>query len=298
MKINRMTWWAYDALAASVKRLGLHRSILARPLFYSRPAIAARRTLMSRGPAVALVNGSKMVVPSDPIYAPGMLRGRYERETTDLCGQLLRSAMTVVDLGANVGFYTLLAARLVGPRGRVYAFEPHPVNLRLLERNIQLNKYDNVTTVPRAVSNFCGATSLVVGNGPGVSSLYSGPLTSAKTMDVETTTLDEFFSSEGWPAVDLIKIDIEGAECAALDGMSELSARNPGLKLIIEFGVDLMEAAGNTAEDFFEALRHTGFTRFRDIKRGLRLIDIPSEIPSLIHRWKASQTTNVLCEKE
>jgi hypothetical protein len=113
---------------------------------------------------------------------------------------------------------------------------------------------------------------------------------------VETITLDDFFAGEGWPPVHLIKMDIEGAEKLALEGMMELSARNPDLKLILEFSPGTQRAASVTPEELFDTLATLGFRKFFAIKGGLQPLAIPEDIPRLV-RLAGDGYVNLLCEK-
>jgi FkbM family methyltransferase len=158
----------------------------------------------------------------------------YEPDTV----QYLKSIKPThfVDVGAHYGFYSLLVARNVGQKGKVYAFEPDPSNYKLLLKNIKANNMEDIIVpVNKAVSDRIGVITFFPGKESGGGSLYASRYTASKSITVETVTLDEFFEHEGWPAIDVIKIDIEGAEKAALEAMKKMSARNRDLKLIIEF---------------------------------------------------------------
>ena len=111
--------------------------------------------------------------------------------------------MTAFDVGAHVGYFTLMLSRLVGPNGHVFAFEPHPHNLAYLHRHLDLNEIQNVTVVAKAVSGKSGTATFRGDDATG--SLGDG------AMVVETCRLDDF------PLPDFVKIDIEGGEHAALD---------------------------------------------------------------------------------
>ena len=113
-------------------------------------------------PDVAVVGGHRLHVgPRDQVVAQGLLvRGAWEPFETELFEQALAPGMVVFCLGAHIGYYALLAARRVGPRGRVYAFEPSPENFRLLVKNVEANGYRNVIPVPKAVSNVTGRATL------------------------------------------------------------------------------------------------------------------------------------------
>jgi FkbM family methyltransferase len=196
-------------------------------------------------------------------FVSSFVAGRYEPETKALLETLIREGMTVCDIGAHVGHYTLLAARLVGPRGHVYAFEPEPENYALLKRNVELNGYGNVTCVPKAVSNRSGVLEFYVSRqGNDRHSLIETPSAQAHAskQEVAAITLDEFAASMGWPRIDVIKMDIEGAEPLAIAGMSELLRRSEQLSLVIEFAPDILRAGGADPAGFLNTLRSLGFT--------------------------------------
>jgi hypothetical protein len=101
------------------------------------------------------VQGSKMYVnPQDSGIGVRLLKSKvHEPNLTGLFKQAMEEGMVVVDVGAHIGYYTLIAAKLVGTKGKVYAFEPEPSNYRLLVRNIYENRYENVVAIPKAVAS-------------------------------------------------------------------------------------------------------------------------------------------------
>jgi|SRR5579883_1140544 FkbM family methyltransferase len=228
----------------------------------------------------------------------GMFLGTYEQETLHLLWRLLKPGMTFVDLGAHIGCYTVMGATIVGETGRVYAFEPCPENADLLARNVVLNGHEErVRIVRKAVADTTGEAVLMVDvEDTGSSSMISQGDDSTRSITVPTTSLDEFFAGEGWPKVDLVKMDIEGAEIAALRGMAELSRRNPDLKLIVEFSPKRIAATNSTPADFFAALQAVSFSRFWHIGPNLVHLAIPRDIDRLVRvaRYKG---VNLLCLK-
>jgi FkbM family methyltransferase len=128
------------------------------------------------------------------------------------------------DIGSNVGFFALLAARQVGPSGHVYAFEPVPANAAAIEANVRSNHLTNVTVRVEAVSRRTGTARLWLDDHPGgatLSEVDAGASASGST-EVRTVALDDLVARAVIRAPDVVKIDVEGAEAAVLEGMSDL----------------------------------------------------------------------------
>ncbi|MEO8036164.1 MAG: FkbM family methyltransferase, partial [Acidobacteriota bacterium] len=140
----------------------------------------------------------------------------YERESQKVFLQQVGPGAIVFDVGANVGFFTLLASRLAGPGGHVYAFEPVPLNLEFLRRHLQLNKSGNVTVLPLAASSTRGTAHFALAGSPSMGSLSAdGELT------VRTETLDALIAAGTARPPTFMKIDVEGAEYDVLTGAAE-----------------------------------------------------------------------------
>lgn len=181
-------------------------------------------------------------------YNPAYFAGDYEQELQESFRSLIRPGQVVYDVGANVGFMTLVAARLVGPAGKVVAFEPGPRTARELRAQVRLNRLTTVTVVECAVSDRAGEAELVTSAYSVTASLASGPPEDAgpATRRVRTTTLDEAAREFGVP--DLIKIDIEGAEILALEGARVLlRSRRPAL--VVELHSDDLSRRFHTLMD-------------------------------------------------
>lgn len=151
--------------------------------------------------------------------------GSYEYESRRLFEKTVRPGMTVFDLGAHSGFYTLLASKMVGSGGRVIAFEPSPRNLSYLHRHLEINRIENVTVIEAAVSDTSGRQSFDAG-----AESELGHLSDEGDLEVETVALDELAHSGQVPPPDVVKMDIEGHEHLALLGAREmLTDRRPVL---------------------------------------------------------------------
>ena len=296
--LSKVSWKAYRLFASLLRdRRFLNYQVGGRSVRGLLTNISWRllhRTI----PNPMLVYDDKIYHHAQPASAVAMASECYEPETTRLLLNFLKARQTFIDVGAHIGYFTLLAARAVEPTGRVYAFEPAPANRDLLLRNIRVNGYNAiVTVVPKVVCDRSGAVSLFLSKeDSGSNSILPSPLVGTDSVSVEATTLDEFFEGEGWPPVHLIKMDIEGAEKAALKGMRELSRRNPQLRLVIEFFPQNLQVAKVSPEELFQALRVLGFTRIAVISRSLVPVETPQDIFDRIP--KASRFyVNLLCQK-
>ena len=178
---------------------------------------------------------------------------RYDQnDDARVFASLLRAGMVVVDVGANIGMYALLAARAVGTEGRVFAFEPVPELHRRLVGNIAVSGADNVSACQIAVSDRSGMALFHLGRSESMGSLYRAQ-TSA-SIEVPTETLDGFLERQRVPRVDAVKIDAEGAEMHIVRGMRRLLARPDRPILFVEHNYIALRAAGSSAEELFSTL--------------------------------------------
>lgn len=157
--------------------------------------------------------------PSNPEYG----RGDNELPVQKALEQHVRTGHSVLDVGANVGFFAVISARLVGPTGRVLAFEPVPENAALVRRNARLNGFGNVDVIEKAVSDVNGTGELVLAeySGGAALSTAAAPPDAAGSIEVELVTIDAAVAKGEIPPPDVVKIDVEGVELAVLRGMSE-----------------------------------------------------------------------------
>jgi len=186
-----------------------------------------------------------------------LTQGTWEAFKTELFKKCIRSGMTVVDVGAHVGLYSLVAAALVGPEGRVYAFEPEPQNYDLLQKNIKANGFTNVIPLRKVVQDRPGTAKLYLH--PERSELHSVRKLrkGAKAIVVEAISLDDFW---GGQRVDIVKIDVEGAEMAVLEGMQRIISENQDIKVFCEFVPQFLTEAGADPGHFLAKLVAHGFT--------------------------------------
>ena len=211
--------------------------------------------------SIVEIQGSKMYLNLDILperfkkaFGLFIIPGVWERLTTEMFRKVVREGDIVVDLGANIGYFTLLASRLVGKEGKVYAFEPEPANYGLLIKNIEINGYRNIIPVQKVVFNTSGTVKLFIdGRDAGGHRICKYDDDKAQSIEIESVTLDDYFRDKGHP-INVIKMDIEGAETAALLGMNRIIRENENLKIFAEFAPYLMERMGYSAEEFARKL--------------------------------------------
>ena len=177
-----------------------------------------------------------------------LVRGDYTR-----FGQTIAPGATVIDIGANVGCFSILAARLAGPQGRVIAVEPDPSNYAQLVRNIALNRATNVTPYRVAMGGSDGSTLLFSSD---ASSLFSSTAAGAsgRATEVEMLTLDSLMDRAGVARCDYLKVDCEGAEYAMLDALTPGAARRIG-----QVSIEVHVIPGHKPDEIHARLHAHGF---------------------------------------
>jgi len=188
------------------------------------------------------------------------LQGDWEPEIRSLMNALLRPGDVMLDIGANIGWHTLTAARIVGEKGRCYAFEPVPSVRSFLEENLRLNKVTHCEVRAEALCDRNGrATMQVVKSHTGISSMLPGDTPADYAVEVASARLDDLLSFDR--SVNLIKIYVEGAEFSVLAGMERLLARDHP-DLIIEIGDARLRKAGSSAVSLCQHLATLGYRMY------------------------------------
>ncbi len=217
----------------------------------------------------------------------------YEPHVSRVVSELLSEGDTFIDVGANIGYFALLGASLVGPAGRVIAFEPNPANCDLLRRSVAANDFaERIDLHPMAVAERRMQLRFVT---PGIDS--NGRLaTSAEEAtqesdlpSIEAVSLDETLA--GLARIDVIKLDVEGAEARAWQGMQAIIARHRPA-LVFEFSpILLRQTSGVAAEEFLAEIqsRYNLFIIPPDGKVGSR----PDEIPAIMERYAALNVSHL-----
>lgn len=303
--LRRLAFYVFRIIAKPL--LGTGIGLRCRPL--GRAFEWLRQVVIAEDLVLMEVEGSKMYLkPREHTFATALLLGKaYEKCETDLLSEVVEEGMVVIDCGANIGYYTLLAAKLVGERGKVFAFEPEPSNYALLVKNIEANGYHNVVPARKAISNKTGSITLSLADDPSGHSLGQIAQEHARgVIIVDSVTLDESLEQNIAP-VDVIKMDIEGAEMRALEGMNNIIRQNPNLKILTEFCPPYLERCGSSPASYFNKLKSHGFKIYAMDERGqcLKMVSEVGQVTKLIHGLavyllcqRAPYTGQLLCASE
>lgn len=230
-------------------------------------------------PKFVNIQGHKIFINRKDFYVCSHLLnfGAWEPNETELIKREIKKGDVALDLGAHIGYYTLIFAKLVGEKGRVFAFEPAPDNFALLEKNVKVNNYSNVILERKGVLNKSGKAKLWLRSDSNKSGHRIHPINMKihhpKPIEIDVVSLDDYFKDYNGK-IDFIKLDIEGSEEEALRGMGNILKKNKKIKILAENG------------KYLKLLKKYNF-KFYDIKER-RPINISS---------KKADDTNLLCIK-
>ena len=257
--------------------LSLYRKTLRRyqPAHHALHRVICRTLL----PALERRRGFQTIADDPFWFRLELLTGRHEAETANALRSLTRPGMTVLDIGAHIGYFTRLFAQSVGGTGQVIAFEPHPRTHQTLRQNTR--GMSNVRVLQAAVAEADGSAELydyLMMSASGSlqhdealarqqrDQTRTGDVTPRLTDDfqmraysVATVSVDSCLRQLGIERVDVVKMDIEGAELSALRGMQETIARSPGLALVMEYNPAALSAFGHDPQAALAEALELGF---------------------------------------
>ena len=196
-------------------------------------------------------------IPGIQDYLRNWKPGTIDREPAFeyLIRQEVKPGMTVLELGANVGYLTFMMWSNLAGNGKIYGFEPDPRNYKILNESVILNNAENVEVYPYAVDNIDGEIDFNLGIASNLSSIRPTKSTSGETVKVETVRLDTFFKDKPHP--NFIKMDIEGHEVEALKSGLEIFSQKFPCKILMEVHPTLLD--GNAFENVCRELLDLGF---------------------------------------
>ena len=242
----------------------------------------------------------KMFVESrDTGMAPYfIMHGDFIPDESEVLKKIIKPGMVFIDVGANIGYFSLIAAKLIGDSGEVFAFEPDKNNFSLLQKNINVNGYKNITAIKKAVSDKVGTAKFYLEK-ENLCAHSLTPKINCDFIEIEMISLDEYFKDKkidpvrghsfktttlvkqkdfASNGVDVVKIDVEGMEPAVLSGMEKLIKANESMAIITEYYPKAILNAGYSPKDYLESLK----------KKGFRLVNFGNQNGKLV---------NILCLK-
>lgn len=229
---------------------------------------------------IQTLEGIKIQLPLNDVLTLGIGHlGVVNRNETAVCKKILKKGDIVIDVGTYIdGWYSLLAAKLVGGEGQVYAFEPHPLYYKLLENNIKLNSITNITAIKRGVSDRVGTfnfyeggigSSLIKSHVEDVTGKIKGK-NYGRAIKIKTTTLNKFVKDKQIKRIALIKIDVEGADMKVLKGAINILKGADGPNFIVEVVDQYLQRAGSSREELLNYMDNFGYKPYYFTQFGLK----------------------------
>lgn len=215
---------------------------------------------------VPLLNGMTLEIVRGTVDGETIASvGVYEIEVVSMVKRVVTPGMVFLDVGANVGQYTLIASALVGESGRVYAVEPLPQLAASLKKNIQRNGLTNVIVSQLALSdsdekrNFYASCPLSIGTGSFFKNMYSD----GSSMVVQCQKLQTYTTQMRIPHVDVMKLDVEGSELRIIHGSSDMFRGVNAPVLFIEINDYMLRRAGRSAVELLALLQEFDYSVFQ-----------------------------------
>lgn len=238
------------------------------------------------------LDGRSMILPENEFLH--LILFEHEGLDTKVVRKLVKKGENALILGANIGYWTCLLAELVGESGKVFAFEPSPTTFEFLKKNVEINGYNNVTLEQKAVADKSYHTKLYLSDGGSMDNRIYDPHMDRKTVDVDVVKIDDYFKNSELK-FDFIKINIQGADFAAIEGMVSLLKKSPNAKLIIEFAPEMSKEFGTDPNKFIDNMAEKNYN-FYELWWYDKKIK-PITIEKLKNYAKKNIDTNLVCIK-
>lgn len=233
--------------------------------------------------------------PQDKILSEVLIRENiWEPFETKYFLEYLKKGNIILDIGANIGYYTLLFSKLVGDKGKVFAFEPDPDNFKMLRKNVDFNHCQNVILVNKAVTNKTGKINLFLDElNKGDHRTYDSH-DGRKSIRVDSIRLDDYFK-DNHRKINYIKIDTQGSEGMIMKGMTKLLKSCKKIKIICEFWPMGLHKSGIQPRKYLNLLKRFGFKllELSEATKNLR----PTSVNKLLKTYTIENKdyTNLVC---
>lgn len=223
--------------------------------------------------------------PTEHIQQQLFWYGHYEKELGELLKKIVRPGDVFLDLGANIGYFSLLVA-INSPFANIISFEPVKDLFQNMNDNISLNNLKNISTINAAAGEISEEKDLLIStpDNSGMSSFRQPENYSGKKERVKVVPIDEWFKTSGLSKIDIIKLDIEGSELAALKGMKDVLQKQRPI-LIVEVNPETLSMFNLRPSDIYDYLKQLNFEGFLILDNGRF---------TRLSQPEINQTTNVL----
>jgi len=248
-------------------------------------------------PVIETKYGTKMFInKNDEVISKSLVLNKvWEYSESEFFKKLITKGMNIIDIGANIGYFSILFSKLTGDSGKVFSFEPEPNNFQFLLKNIQANNSSNIIPFNKAVSNYDGKINLFLSRsniGDHRMINFNSDREVRNRIEIESVKLDTAIPKD--QKIDLIKMDIQGSEMKAIDGMKRILGENNKMVLVTEFWPYAIKQSGYEPEDFFNVLNTYGFKIYT--LEGSSKIPVAKDF-KMIHKYSSLDYTNLICEK-
>lgn len=229
-----------------------------------------------------------------PLYF--LFKKQQDAPEIRLYKKYIKNGYTLIDIGANIGFTAKLFSELVGTNGKVYAFEPDALNFKRLTQFIHKKKLSNVIAIQKAVSNSCEPIKLYLSNRLNVDHRAYKVDEYDKVIEIEATTIDEFVYKNKIDEVNFIKMDIQGYEMTAIQGMQITLDKNPDIVILSEFWPEGLKQAGSSIDEYYNFLINKGFKVYLINKTSIEILS-PEKL-ALLNQYKGDNFENIIFSKK
>jgi len=199
-----------------------------------------------------------------------VFKRKQDARELELIGSIVKQGFNVLDIGANIGFYTEVLSKLAGPKGCVHAFEPEATNFKYLLHNCE--QFKNVKLINKAVSNKTGPIKIYLSKMLNVDHRTYPVDDAAEVMEIDATSIDDYLKMNNISQIDFIKMDIQGFEMAALKGMEKTLKNNPEVKIITELWPYGLKKAGSSVFEIVDFANSEKFNIYLVTPNQLQLL--------------------------
>ena len=250
------------------------------------------------GPAILYLD------PDDPVISGALTLRVYEHSEQALFAKYLRGDMTLVDIGANLGLYTVVSMHHLDENGRIVSFEPHPQSYGFLQKNVAANQ-NHGHACPRVDTFNLAATpdhtKLELrlnpenrGDNRTYHGTYHGKVETWDTVQIEGRPVDDVLDELGIDEVNFVKIDIQGYEQKAISGFQKTLARSQNVILLSEFWPKGLQEAGGNPHEYLQMLENLGFTLYTLNKRPYGSVTPLEDCDALITSLPGRKYTDIV----